>query len=128
MSAFTALELEYLASQRLGRLATVNPDNHPQNSPVTFQYNPVTDSLDIHGRNLPESKKFRNLKTNAHVAFVVDDVLPPWKPRCVEVRGVAEAIEGDEPLIRIHPTQIISFGLEGDAYNPSNRKIERPAP
>jgi pyridoxamine 5'-phosphate oxidase family protein len=53
-------------------------------------------------------------------ALVVDDVLPPWQPRAVEVRGQAstldtggKAIMGvDDPIIRITPRRIVSWGLE----------------
>jgi pyridoxamine 5'-phosphate oxidase family protein len=47
-------------------------------------------------------------------------VLPPWQPRCVMVRGDAEALEeavsaDGKPLgaiIRIHPRQVLSWGLD----------------
>lgn len=137
MSVFTSLELDYLKSQRLGRLATVDAKGQPQNAPVGFRYNADLDVIEIGGRAMSKSKKFRNLLKNPHVAFVVDDVQPPWKPRCVEIRGEAEALpEGgvgffgpdypaDPGLIRIRPTQIISFGLDGDTYEASNRKVAR---
>jgi hypothetical protein len=35
MSKFTDIELEYLKTQRLGRLATVNKNGEPQIAPVT---------------------------------------------------------------------------------------------
>ncbi len=35
----------------------------------------------------------------------------PWRPRGVEVRGRAEAVEAPEPLIRIHPERIVPWGL-----------------
>lgn len=49
-----------------------------------------------------------------------DDVLPPWHPRCVLIRGQAEALpdavgqDGQPagPIIRLHPTEVISWGLE----------------
>jgi pyridoxamine 5'-phosphate oxidase family protein len=53
--------------------------------------------------------------------LVVDDVLPPWQPRAVEVRGNATTLdtggkaimEGfDDPIIQIKPTRIVSWGLE----------------
>jgi pyridoxamine 5'-phosphate oxidase family protein len=40
MMIFTEVELEYLAGQRLGRLATSQPDGTLQVSPVGFRYNP----------------------------------------------------------------------------------------
>ncbi len=42
-------------------------------------------------------------------------ILPPWKPRGVEVRGRAEALDGPVPLIRIHPERIVSWGIESES-------------
>src|SRR3954451_3801401 len=39
MSKFTPAEIEYLQSQRLGRLATVNEKGDPHVVPVGFRYN-----------------------------------------------------------------------------------------
>jgi pyridoxamine 5'-phosphate oxidase family protein len=61
MSAFTTAELEYLASQRLGRLATVGPHGAPHVMPVAFRHNPDTDTIDIGGLRLVHSKKWRDL-------------------------------------------------------------------
>ena len=49
MSVFTPEELEYLQSQRLGRIATAGPDHQPHVVPVRFRYNPDTDTIDIGG-------------------------------------------------------------------------------
>lgn len=121
MTSFTDAELAYLASQRLGRLATVAPDGSPQNNPVGFTYNADLGTIDIGGLRMGASRKFRNLRTNNRVAFVVDDIasVTPWRVRCVEIRGTAEALT-DQPaarpgmsteLIRVHPERVISFGL-----------------
>jgi pyridoxamine 5'-phosphate oxidase-like protein len=40
--SFTDTELEYLSSQRLGRLATAQPDGTLQVSPVGFRHNSTT--------------------------------------------------------------------------------------
>lgn len=138
MSVFTDKELEYIASQKLGRLATINQHGHPQNAPVGFRYNPEEDAIEIGGRWLSQSKKFRNVEKHPHVAFVVDDVIfNPWTVHGVEIRGVAEQVatggkaifgpdyDADEAILRIHARQIISWGLEGHAYaGRSNRKVE----
>ncbi len=139
MSNFSAAELEYLQSQRLGRLATVNASGHPQNAPVGFRYNPEADTIDIGGRAMSKTQKFRNILKNKYVAFVVDDVLPPWKPRGIEIRGIAEPVyqggkdifgdrggrdHWDDVFLRITPTQIIGWGLESEGYQPNNRKVE----
>jgi len=121
----TNAEITYLDSQRLGRLATVDPHGAPQNNPVAFRYNPDVGTIDIGGRTMGASRKFANLATNPNVAFVVDDIVSfqPWKVRCVEIRGHAEALTDQVPpipgfsneIIRIHPTHVVSFGLEDDA-------------
>jgi pyridoxamine 5'-phosphate oxidase family protein len=114
--------LAYLLSQRLGRLATVDRHGAPQNSPVGFRYNADLGTIDIGGRNMGASRKFRNLAGNPRVAFVVDDIasVQPWRVRCVEIRGHAEALREQIPygpgmsaeIIRVYPDRVISFGLE----------------
>ena len=114
--SFKAHEIAYLKSADLGRLATIQPNGTLQNSPVTFIYNEQLGTLDVHGYNLAKSQKFRNIATNNTVAFVVDDVFShdPWRVRCLEIRGTAEQSENakGEPLIRITPKRIISFGID----------------
>ncbi|MET0233729.1 MAG: PPOX class F420-dependent oxidoreductase [Kibdelosporangium sp.] len=118
---FTQAELDYLASQRLGRLATVQPGGTLQNNPVGFTYNAETRTIDVRGFNMAKSRKYRNVLSDGRVAFVVDDIysVDPWRVRCLEIRGRAEAIADaeapaghlDGAIIRIHPERIISFGV-----------------
>jgi pyridoxamine 5'-phosphate oxidase family protein len=121
MSVFSDAEIDYLGSQRLGRLATVGRDGMPHVVPVAFRYNADADSIDIGGHDFAKRKKFRDVRRTGVAALVVDDVLPPWRPRAVEVRGQASTLgiggkaimEGfDDPIIRIKPTRIVSWGLE----------------
>lgn len=114
-------EIAYLGSQRLGRLATVDSHGAPQNNPVGFRYNPELGTIDIGGRDMGASRKFRNLAGNPHVAFVIDDLasVQPWRVRFVEIRGHAEALRDQDygpgysaEIIRIHPDKVISFGLD----------------
>jgi pyridoxamine 5'-phosphate oxidase family protein len=130
MSAFTEAEIEYLRSQRLARLATLGEGGEPHVVPVGFTYNAALDTIDVGGHNIGRSKKFHDAMRDGRVALVVDDVLPPWKPRAVEILGVAETLsEGgknvhanfDDELIRIHPTRIISWGIDG--HERSSRKV-----
>jgi len=125
--SLTQIEIDYLASQSLGRLATAQPDGTLQNNPVGYRYNPDAATIDIVGYNLAASRKFRNVAENGRVAFVVDDILStdPWRVRCLEIRGEGEAIDpasdptaSEGPLIRIHPRRIISFGLDGADIDP----------
>lgn len=133
MSNFTTQEIEYLTGQRLGRLATLSASGEPHVVPVGFRYNAELDTIDIGGHNIRKSKKYRDAARDGRVAFVVDDVLPPWKPRGVEVRGLAEVLgEGgkqimqnfDDEMLRITPTRIISWGIESDAHSPNSRRVE----
>ena len=124
MADFTEHELAYLREQRLGRLATVRPDGDVQNNPVGYGYNAKLGTIDIGGWNMAASRKFRNVAAGSKVAFVVDDIasLDPWRVRCLEIRGVAEALTEPEdsagnlrgPIIRIHPRRVLSFGLDPD--------------
>jgi len=121
---FTEAEIAYMASQTLGRLATVQRNGTLQNSPVGFTYNADLDTVDVTGHGMSGSQKYRNVGANGRVAFVVDDIASrqPWRIRCLEIRGTAEAVpppDGaeadrrgvDGAVIRITPTRIISFGL-----------------
>jgi pyridoxamine 5'-phosphate oxidase family protein len=120
--SFTEVELEYLATQRLGRLATVQPNGTLQNNPVGFGYNSRTGTIDIGGLNMAASRKYRNVADNGRVAFVVDDLasVDPWRVRCLEIRGRGEAIATPTDsasrfagaIIRIHPERILSFGID----------------
>ena len=113
----TQSEIEYLATQRLGRLATAQTDGTLQVSPVGFTWNATTGTIDIRGMNLTKSQKFRNVAANGRAAFVVDDLrsVQPWRVRCLEIRGVAETVTtADGPLIRLHPKRVISFGIDED--------------
>ena len=92
MSVFSDAELTYLAKGKLGRLATIDGAGMPHVVPLGWRYNPELDTIDIGGRDFARTRKFRNAERNPNVALVVDDVLPPWRPRCVLVRGRAEAL------------------------------------
>ena len=113
MSVFTDIELHYLqAERRLGRLATVGPDGMPHIAPVGWSLNADATAIEISGINFAATKKFRDVARTHRAAIVIDDVLPPWQPRGIEIRGHAEAIGGDNTLIRIHPRRIVTWGLE----------------
>ncbi len=113
MSAFTEAELTYLQGERrLARLATVSPDGTPHIAPVGWTYNAEYGTIDIGGHSLERTKKYRDVLRTGRAAIVIDDVLPPWQPRGIEIRGRAEALTDPQPLIRIHPERIIGWGLD----------------
>jgi pyridoxamine 5'-phosphate oxidase family protein len=132
LSKFTDAEIAYFQSQRLGRLATVNEKGDLHVVPVSFRYNAEQDTIDIGGHNIVPSKKYRDAVRHGRVAFVVDDVLPPWKPRFVEVRGSVQAFsEGGKEImkdfapdiLRITPTYIVSIGINDDVIQPSQGRV-----
>lgn len=115
MSRFTEGELAYLESRPgFGRIATVGADGTPHVVPVGWSYNPDLDVLDVGGRDLVPTKKFRDARRTGRVAIVIDDLASrtPWRPRGVEIRGRAETLTSPRPLIRIHPERIVSWGLD----------------
>jgi len=123
MTELTAAHIEYMASQRLGRLATAGADHKPHVVPTSFRYNADLGTVDLGGRRVAETKKYRDVQANGWAALVVDDLLStdPWRPRFLEIRGRAEAIPtggadlgpgfGDG-FIRLHPEKVNSFGIE----------------
>ncbi len=127
MSRFTEKEIEYLQSQRLARLATLGANGDLHVVPLAFRYNPETDTIDLGGHDIAGSKKYRDALRYGRVALVVDDVLPPWRPRFVEVRGTVEAFaeggkeinQGFAPdMLRVTPTYIVSIGINDDVVRP----------
>ena len=132
MTVFTEKEIEYFGEQRLGRLATVDVAGRPHVVPVAFRYNAELETIDIGGHNFARSKKFRDAGKTGKAAFVVDDVLPPWRARGVEVRGRAEVhSEGGKEImedfadesIRIFPQRIVGWGIDSDAYKQNSRSV-----
>lgn len=136
MSKFTEQEIAYLQSQRLGRMATIDTKGDLHVVPVGFRYNPEEDTIDIGGHNIAESKKYRDALKHGRIAFVVDDVLPPWQPRFVEVRGTVDAhseggkaINGNfrPELLRLTPTYIVSLGVNDDVVMPAQGRVNYSA-
>jgi pyridoxamine 5'-phosphate oxidase family protein len=121
MSEFTEKELEYLAEQRIGRIATVGSQGQPHVVPTSFRYNADHDAIDVGGLRMSQTKKLRDVQRTGRASIVVDDVLPPWQPRMIEIRGTAAVVpEGgkalnerfEDTIVRIQPTRIISFGID----------------
>ncbi|HEX4207668.1 MAG TPA: PPOX class F420-dependent oxidoreductase [Ktedonobacteraceae bacterium] len=132
MSKFTETELEYLRSQWIGRLATVNQHGEPQNNPVSFRYNAEMDTIDIGGPWNDKTQKFRNIVRNGLASFVVDDMTPEGG-RGIEIRARAEAFpEGGQAIssnfrpevIRLTPRRILTWDKAGRLFPHSARNVE----
>ena len=116
MAGFSDNELAYLRDGRkLARIATVGADGTPHVTPVGWSVSAALDAIDVGGRNLERSKKYRDIRRSGRAAIVIDDLAStdPWRPRGIEVRGRAELVEDPAPMIRIHADRVVSWGLEG---------------
>jgi pyridoxamine 5'-phosphate oxidase family protein len=120
---FTEGERRFLGGQLpggtgplLARIATVGEDGTPHVVPVGFRFDPNIDVIEVGGIKNERTKKYRDVQRTGRAAIVIDDLatVDPWHPRGIEVRGRAEAIDGERPVIRIHPERIVPWGLEGD--------------
>jgi pyridoxamine 5'-phosphate oxidase family protein len=123
MTELTTAQIEYLAGQRLGRIATTGADRKPHVVPTSFRYNDDLGTIDVGGLHVATTKKYRDVQANPWAAIVVDDLVStnPWSPRMLEVRGRAEAVTNGgadlgpgfgEGFIRIYPEKVNSFGIE----------------
>ncbi len=132
MSVFTDKELDYLAGQRLGRIATVGPDGQPHVVPTSFRYNPDHDAIEVGGLRMSQTKKVRDVRHTGRASIVIDDVLPPWQPRMIEVRGTAEVVPSggkafganfENTIVRIHPARIVSLGIDSADFGTNARSV-----
>jgi pyridoxamine 5'-phosphate oxidase family protein len=116
MGVFTKLEVAYLHSQRLSRLATASASGQPDVSAVGFGLE--DDAIVSGGIDLTKTVRFRHLKENPRATIVIDDLAStdPWTPRGVKVRGAATIEEHEGILrIRIEPEVIWSWGINPNA-------------
>ncbi len=132
MSVFTDKELDYLAQQRLGRIATVGADGQPHVVPTSFRYNPDHDAIEVGGLRMSQTKKVRDVRRTGRASIVVDDVRPPWSPRMLEIRGTAEVVPSggkalsdnfEDTIVRITPTRIIAFGIDSADRGANARSV-----
>ncbi|MGH3500319.1 MAG: PPOX class F420-dependent oxidoreductase [Nocardioidaceae bacterium] len=116
MSVFTHAELTYLQGERrLARIATVAPDGTPHVCPVgMWKLDTAADVIEISGLDFANTKKFRDVARTGRAAIVIDDLAStdPWRPRGIEIRGLAEAVHEPEPHIRLRPQRLVGWGLE----------------
>jgi pyridoxamine 5'-phosphate oxidase family protein len=120
----TDAEQRFMARQPRGHLATIGSDGIPQVKPLGFTYNAALGTIDIYGFNMADSAKYRNVRANPLVAFVVDEVTAPTMEGAhfLEIRGEAETAVGPEDptghlapdIIRIRPRRVISFNVDSD--------------
>jgi pyridoxamine 5'-phosphate oxidase family protein len=97
--------------------------------PIGWTHDPERDAIEIGGIALQGTEKYRDVQRTGRAAVVIDDLasVDPWRPRGIEIRGCAEAIEVPRPMIRIHPERIVSWGIENpQTSRPHARNVEAP--
>ena len=111
---FTAAERAYLTEVHpMARLATVGADGTPHVMPLgMYEIDEATGAIVTTGHDLTATKKWRDVRRSGRAAIVVDDVVPPFRPRGIEVRGRAEAVDAGHPTIWIFPERIVAWGLD----------------
>jgi pyridoxamine 5'-phosphate oxidase family protein len=117
----STLEVQYLKSQRLARIATASLEGEPEVSPVAFEYDGKHFYIGSHDQSIFfKTRRFRNVKSgNPRVSLVIDDLesVDPWKPRGIRIRGTAEIVEhtgmfGEGSYLRVTPLVSVSWGIE----------------
>jgi pyridoxamine 5'-phosphate oxidase family protein len=95
-------------------VATVGRDGTPHVVPSGWTYNEVLGTIDVTGRDVHTTKKFRDVTRTGKAAIVIDGIAEGegFHPWAIEVAGRSEAISGPPALIRIHPDRVRSWGLE----------------
>jgi pyridoxamine 5'-phosphate oxidase family protein len=98
---FTAAELDFLRSQRIGRFATVGPSGWPHVVPVMYAVND-DGSLDFD----VDGVKLRNVTAEPRAAMVVDAMGPK---RGVAIQGRVELIAAERAKLR--PEHKFTWGI-----------------
>jgi pyridoxamine 5'-phosphate oxidase family protein len=98
---FSAAELDFLRSQRIGRFATVGPSGWPHVVPVMYAVND-DGSLDFD----VDGVKLRNLTVEPRSAMVVDAMGPK---RGVAIQGRVELLAPERA--RLTPVHKFSWGI-----------------
>ncbi|MGV9611433.1 PPOX class F420-dependent oxidoreductase [Nocardia xishanensis] len=129
--SFTEEEIDYLRSQRLARVATVDPGGQPDVVPVGYEFDGT--HIYVGGHDPVRTRKYRNVERgNPKVAIVIDDLVStnPWIPRYLRVYGTAELVQrqgqfGLGPYMRITPTVSWSFNLAGRPFTYEDVQVQR---
>ena len=137
--SFTEQEVEYLRSQPLARLATVNSDGGPDVVPVAFEFDGTFFWVGGVGEDVLGTRKLRNIGAGrSKVSLVIDDLVSirPFVARALRVYGDAEpAVErtgrmGAGLYARITPTVSWSWNLAGEPagerWYDAHRTVHKP--
>ena len=120
---FTSEEIDYLATQSLARLATVDPTGQPDVVPVAFQLDGSAFWIGGSGESVLSTRKIRNVVDgNRTVALVIDDLVSfdPFIARGIRIFGRSSdpvervGIVGPGFYLRITPITSWSWNMQGE--------------
>ncbi|MFC7624416.1 PPOX class F420-dependent oxidoreductase [Microlunatus sp. GCM10028923] len=125
--SFSTAEIEYLRSQPVGRIGTVDGDGQPDAVPIGVEFDGRY--FYVGGGHEPQqTRKFRNVAGGQEkVVLLWDDVvaITPWTPRFLRVYGTGDFVEhegmfGPGTYLRITPTVSWSWNLESLPFDGSD--------
>jgi pyridoxamine 5'-phosphate oxidase family protein len=127
---FSEKESAYVKTQRLARIATVSEKSQPDVAPVGFDFDGAY--FYIGGLDLPRTLKYKNVRVNAKVSLVIDDLetAEPLQPRGLKIHGIADIITregyvGPGKYIRIKPAVKWSWGIEEPTLKAGKPNIKK---
>ena len=136
---FTDEEIDFLRSQPLARLATVNEDGGPDVVPVAFEFDGEQFWVGGVGAEVLQTRKLRNIGPGrSKVSLVVDDLVSmnPFIARALRVYGEAEppiertGMMGTGLYARIVPNVSWSWNMAGEPagerWYEANRTVHNP--
>ena len=124
MSALAADVSEFIASARLGRLATADGEGQPLVVPFCYAWDgeALVSAVDAKPKRAGDLKRVRNIRENPKVSVVIDHYDEDWRRlRWVIIQGLAEILTagrdfaaGIDLLLSKYP-QYRGMGLSRDA-------------
>jgi len=112
--AFSDPEKQYLAGQRLARVATVSRSGQVEVSPVGLHFD--GERFILVGFDMPSTLRWKNVQHGSSVAIAVDDLasIDPWRPRGIKVQGRGEIgkTRSGHDAIFVTPLRKRSWGLQ----------------
>ncbi len=96
---------KFIAEHRVGRLATVSPDQQPHIVPVVYAYDGehIYIVLDEKPKSVPplRLKRVGNIESNARVSLLIDEYDEDWKKLAwVRIDGIAKILSRTDTTTR----------------------------
>jgi PPOX class probable F420-dependent enzyme len=124
MSVLPAEVSDFIASARVGRLATADGSGQPLVVPICYAWDgeALVSAIDAKPKRAGELARVRNIRDNPKVSVVIDHYDEDWRRlRWVIIQGIAEVLTAGRDfakavdlLVAKYP-QYVAMGLSRDA-------------